>query len=48
MAYIIYRKINEPSRKKNWIPINRKYKWMFYTSLVINCILAGVIIYGQL
>lgn len=36
MAYIHFRKVNEPSIKKNWIPPNRKYKWMFYVSVLLN------------
>lgn len=45
MAYIIFRKITDKPWKKRWIPVNRKYKWMFWLSFFINISLIISLIY---
>lgn len=36
MAYIYYRRLGTPSMKKNWVPPNRKYKWLFWMHIIID------------
>lgn len=41
MAYIHFRKLHEPSVKKTWVPKNRKYKWLFWASFLLNLVMVG-------
>jgi hypothetical protein len=48
MAYVIYRKSEDKSHKKDCIPKSRKYKTMFYVSLIINIALLSFIVFNNL
>lgn len=45
MAYIVHRSLGEISRKQNWIPKNRKYKWFFFAHLLFDLIFILIVKY---
>lgn len=43
MAYVIHRKLHQKSQKSKWFAPNRKFKYLFWPSLILNAGLIGFI-----